>query len=307
MAADEKGHGGHSHAPPDHRGRLAVVLAITSVVLVAEVVGAVLSGSLALFADAGHMLSDVAGLSLAWFAATLSRRAPTDQRTWGYRRAEVLAAAGQAAVLLAVGGFVLVEGVRRLFEPPEVTTSLMVVFGVIGLLGNVASMAVLAGARNRNMNLRAAFLEVMNDALGSVAVIVAAVVIALTGWLQADAVASILIGSLIVPRTIKLLRESIDVLMEATPKQIDLAAVRARLLATPHVHDVHELHVSQVATGLPVLTAHVVVDESCFAAGDLPRMLDQMQGRLARDFSLQHSTIQFETAAHAEHERPEHD
>ena len=110
MAADEKGHGGHSHAPPDHRGRLAVVLAITSVVLVAEVVGAVLSGSLALVADAGHMLSDVAGLSLAWFAATLSRRAPTDQRTWGYRRAEVLAAAGQAAVLLAVGGFVLVEG-----------------------------------------------------------------------------------------------------------------------------------------------------------------------------------------------------
>jgi cobalt-zinc-cadmium efflux system protein len=283
------------------------VLAITSVVLVAEVVGALLSGSLALIADAGHMLSDVAGLSLAWFAATLSRRAPTDQRTWGYRRAEVLAAAGQAAVLLAVGGFVLVEGVRRLFAPPDVTSSLMVVFGVIGLVGNVASMAVLAGARNSNLNLRAAFLEVVNDALGSVAVIVAAVVIALTGWLRADALASILIGSLIVPRTIRLLRESIDVLMETTPRHIDLASVRARLLATPHVHDVHELHVSQVATGLPVLTAHVVVDESCFNDGDLPRMLDQIQGRLARDFSLQHSTIQFEAAAHAEHERPEHD
>jgi cobalt-zinc-cadmium efflux system protein len=297
----------HSHAPPDHRGRLGVVLAITSAVLLAEVVGAVLSGSLALVADAGHMLSDVAGLTLAWFAATLVRRPPSAQRTWGYRRAEVLAAAGQAAVLLAVGGFVLVEGVRRLFEPPEVESGLMVVFGFVGLVGNAASMGVLASARNSNLNLRAAFLEVMNDALGSVAVIVAAVVIALTGWLRADALASILIGSLIVPRTIKLLRESIDVLMETTPKHIDLPAVRARLLETPHVHDVHELHVSQVATGLPVLTAHVVVDERCFDHGDLPRMLDQIQGRLARDFSLQHSTIQFEAAAHAAHEHPEHD
>ena len=296
----------HSHAPPDHRGRLAAVLAITSVVLVAEVVGAILSGSLALIADAGHMLSDVAGLSLAWFAATLARRPASDQRTWGYRRAEVLAAAGQAAVLLAVGGFVLVEGVRRLIEPPEVGSSLMVVFGVIGLVGNAASIAVLARARSSNLNMRAAFLEVVNDALGSVAVIVAAVVIALTGWLQADAVASILIGSLIIPRTVRLLRESIDVLMESTPKHIDLGEVRARLLATPHVHDVHELHVSQVATGLPVVTAHVVVDETCFDEGDLPRMLDQIQGRMARDFSLQHSTIQFEAAGHAAHENPEH-
>jgi cobalt-zinc-cadmium efflux system protein len=279
---------------------------ITSVVLVAEVVGAILSGSLALIADAGHMLTDVAGLSLAWFAATLARRPASDQRTWGYRRAEVLAAAGQAAVLLAVGGFVLVEGVRRLFEPPDVASNLMVVFGVIGLVGNAVSIAVLARARSGNLNMRAAFLEVVNDALGSVAVIVAAVVIALTGWLQADALASILIGSLILPRTVRLLRESIDVLMESTPKHIDLASVRARLLATPHVHDVHELHVSQVATGLPVLTAHVVVDETCFDEGDLPRMLDQMQGRLARDFSLEHSTIQFEAATHAAHENPEH-
>ena len=306
MLSSENGHR-HGHVVPDHRGRLAAVLAITSCVLVAEVVGAVLSGSLALVADAGHMLTDVAGLSLAWFAATLSRRPPTDQRTWGYRRAEVLAAAGQAAVLLAVGGFVLVEGVRRLVEPPEVMSGLMVAFGAIGLLGNAVSIALLAGARDSNLNMRAAFLEVVTDALGSVAVIVAAGVIALTGWSRADAVASILIGALILPRTIGLLRESVDVLMETTPKQIDLGAVRSRLLATPHVHEVHELHVSQVATGLPVLTAHVVVDETCFNEGDLPRMLDQIQGRLARDFSLQHSTIQFEAVTHAAHEHPEHD
>lgn len=300
----------HSHAPDvgqhDHRNRLGVVLAITSVVLVAEVVGAVISGSLALLADAGHMLTDVAGLSLAWVAATLARRPATHQRTWGFRRAEVLAAAAQAAVLLAVGGFVLVEGIRRLFEPPDVSSGVMVVFGLVGLLGNAASMLVLAGARSANLNLRAAFLEVANDALGSIAVLVAALVIALTGWLRADALASVFIGVLILPRTVTLLRESIDVLLESTPKNIDLGQVRSRMLAAPHVHEVHDLHVSQVATGLPVLTAHVVVDESCFHDGHLPRMLDDLQGRLADDFSLEHSTIQFEAASHADHEQPGH-
>jgi cobalt-zinc-cadmium efflux system protein len=197
--------------------------------------------------------------------------------------------------------------VQRLINPPDIPSGQLVIFGIIGLVGNVASIVILAGGRNSNFNLRAAFLEVVSDALGSVAVIIAAIIIATTGWTQADAVASLLIGALIIPRTVRLLRDSVNVLLESTPKHIDLAAVRAQVLATPHVHDVHELHVSQVATGLPVLTAHVVVDESCFDDGDLPRMLDQIQGRLARDFSLQHSTIQFEAAAHAEHERPEHD
>ncbi|MDQ6895943.1 MAG: cation diffusion facilitator family transporter [Actinomycetota bacterium] len=304
---------GHTHGPvstgarADHRGRLGIVLVITTVVLCVEVVGAVVSGSLALLADAGHMLTDVAGLTLAWFAATLARRPATAQRTWGYRRAEVLAAAAQAAVLLAVGGFVIIEGVRRLFAPPEVASGAMVVFGIIGLAGNAVSISVLATARDSNLNLRAAFLEVVNDALGSVAVLVAAGVIALTGWLRADAVASLVIGALIVPRTVGLLRESVDVLMEATPKGIDLDAVRAQLLEDPHVHEVHDLHVSQVATGLPVLTAHVVVDESCFLDGHLPQLLDELQRGLAHDFAVDHSTIQFEAATHGDHEHPVHD
>ncbi len=304
---------GHAHGPADpavsggHRSRLGIVIAITTVVLAVEVVGAVVSGSLALLADAGHMLTDVAGLTLAWFAATLARRPATAQRTWGYRRAEVLAAAAQAAVLLAVGGFVLIEGFRRLFEPPEVASGAMVVFGLVGLAGNAVSISVLASARDSNLNMKAAFLEVVNDALGSVAVLVAAGVIALTGWLRADAVASLVIGALIIPRTIGLLRESVDVLMEATPKGIDLAVVRARLLADDHVHEVHDLHVSQVATGLPVLTAHVVVDESCFLDGHLPRLLDALQHSLADEFAVEHSTIQFEAAAHAGHEGAAHD
>ena len=300
---------GHSHggaALADHRGKLAVVLGITLTVLAVEVAGAVISGSLALLADAGHMLTDVAGLSLAFVAAVLARRPATDARTWGFRRAEVLAAAAQAAVLLAVGGFVLVEGVRRLLEPPEVASGVMFVFGVVGLVGNLVGVAVLAGGRGSNLNMRAAFLEVVNDALGSVAVLVAALVIATTGWLRADAVASLVIGVLIIPRTLRLLGESVNVLLEATPPGLDLAEVRERLLGHRHVHDVHDLHASQVATGLPVLTAHVVVDDSCFLDGHLGPMLDELQHSLAADFDIEHSTIQFEAASHAAHEHETH-
>ena len=290
----------------DHRGRLLVVLGITATVLVVEVVGALVSGSLALLADAGHMLTDVAGLSLAVVAAALARRPFTDARTWGFRRAEVLAAAGQAAVLLAVGVFILVEGVRRLLSPPEVTSGAMVLFGVIGLVGNVIGLLVLAGGRSADLNMRAAFLEVVNDALGSVAVLLAAAVIATTGWLRADAVASLVIGVLIVPRTLRLLRESIDVLLESTPKGLDLSEVRSRILALPHVDDVHDLHASQVATGLPVLSAHVVVDDSCFYDGHLGPMLDELQRCLDTDFDVEHSTIQFESSGHADHEHETH-
>jgi cobalt-zinc-cadmium efflux system protein len=290
----------------DHRGRLTVVLGITLAVLVVEVVGAFVSGSLALLADAGHMLTDVGGLTLAYVAAVLARRPATDSRTWGYRRAEVVAAAGQAAVLLAVGGFVLVEGVRRLFAPPEVAPAAMVVFGVLGLAGNLVGLAVLAGGRRDNLNVRAAFLEVANDALGSVAVLVAAGVIATTGWLRADAVVSLVIGALIIPRTLKLLAESVNVLLESTPKGLDLTAVRQRLMTNPHVLDVHDLHATQVATGLPVLTAHVVVDDSCFHDGHLGPMLDELQRCLDTDFDIEHSTIQFEAAAHADHEHETH-
>ena len=299
----------HSHGAAgltDHRGRLGVVLAITVAVLAVEVIGAVISGSLALLADAGHMLTDVAGLSMALIAAALARRPASDARTWGFRRAEVLAAAGQAAVLLAVGIFVLIEAVQRLLDPPEVTSGLMVIFGIVGLVGNVIGLLVLAGGRGANLNMRAAFLEVVNDALGSVAVLAAAATIALTGWLRADPVASLVIGALIIPRTLRLLRESVDVLLESTPKDLVLTDVRRRILSLPHVRDVHDLHASTVATGLPVLTAHVVVDDSCFHDGHLGPMLDELQRCIDTEFDVEHSTIQFEAVAHADHEHDTH-
>jgi cobalt-zinc-cadmium efflux system protein len=302
---------GHDHPPVPAGGsvkRLALVLALTSVVLVVEVIGAAVSGSLALLADAGHMLTDVAGLVLAVIAALLAKRPATPERTWGYRRAEVLGAAAQAAVLLAVGVYILVEGVRRLFAPPEVSSTAMVVFGAVGLAANLAGLAILARGREENLNTRAAFLEVMNDALGSVAVLVAAAAIGLFGWQRADAVASLLIGALILPRTWRLLRETVDVLLEATPKGLDLAHVRRHLLDIPHVRDVHDLHASQVTTNLPVLSAHVVVDESCFSDGNLPRLLDELQNCVAahHGVSVEHSTFQFETPSHAAHEHAAH-
>jgi cobalt-zinc-cadmium efflux system protein len=300
--------GGHSHGVPaaGQRRALTVVLGISSAILAAEVAGAFLSGSLALLADAGHMLSDVAGLGLALAAAVLAARPATDARTWGYLRAEVLAAAAQAAVLLAVGGFVVAEAIRRLVQPPVVEPGVMAVFGVIALAGNGVSVLVLSRVRDGNLNTRAALLEVANDALGAGAVLAAAVVIALTGWTRADAVASLLIGVLIVPRTWKLLREAVRVLMEATPRGVDLAEVRAHILAVEHVHGVHDLHASAVASNLPVLTAHVVVDDSCFHDRHLPGLLDQLQQCLAGHFDVEHSTFQFEPASHADHEHAAH-
>lgn len=286
------------------RARLVVALALTSGVLVAEAVGAWLTGSLALLVDAGHMLTDVAGLAVSVAAATLSLRSPTARRTWGFRRAEVLAALGQAAVLAGVGVVVLIEGIRRLSEPPEVPSGALVVFGVVGLAANAGSLAVLAGHRSASLNLRAAFLEVVNDALGSVGVIVAAIVIATTGWQRADAIAGLAIALLIVPRAALLIRETLRVLLESTPRGLDLDAVRAHLLHVPHVRAVHDLHASLIATGLPVLTAHVVVDDDCFRDGHAPRILDSLQECVARHFdvSVEHSTFQLEPAAHAGHE-----
>ena len=308
---------GHDHGPSasasveearSHRRRLAIAFSITSTVLVVEVVGAIWTGSLALLVDAAHMLTDAGGLLLALVASVLTMRTPTARRTWGLRRAEVLAALAQAAVLLAVGVYVVVEAVQRLLDPPEIPSTELLVFGVIGLLANIASIAVLASARSANLNLRAAFLEVVNDALGSVAVIVAAIVISTTGWGGADAIAALFVGFLIIPRTVRLLREALDVLLESTPRGLDLDAVRDHLLGVDLVRGVHDLHASQIATGLPVLTAHVVVDDECFHDGHVPRILDALQECVAGHFevNIEHSTFQLEPPSHAEHEAGVH-
>ncbi len=311
MAAHDHGTHGHSHAGAPgqtHQGRIAVALGVTLAVFVLQAVGSLLTGSLALLFDSAHVLTDAGGLAMALLAARLMARPSTKRRTWGFARAEVLAATAQAAVLLAVGLVVLVEGVQRLFHPAAIAAPEMVVFGAIGLAGNVVSLFVLMGGRSKNFNMRAAFLEVLNDALGSVAVIIAAVVIATTGWVQADAVVAMLIGALILPRTVKLLLETIGVLLESTPAGLDLDTVREHILGVEHVRGVHDLHASQIATGLPVLSAHVVVDEDCFHDGHAARMLDSLQKCVAGHFpvSIEHSTFQLEPVGHSEHEPGAH-
>ncbi|MFN8075550.1 MAG: cation diffusion facilitator family transporter [Kineosporiaceae bacterium] len=303
----DKGHAkGHDHAHAARGGRLVAVLAITLVVLAVQLLAAWRSGSLALLADSAHVAVDAAGLVLAVVADRLARRPATARHTWGLRRAEVLAAGAQATLLLGVGMFVLWEGVARLVHPEPVTSGLMLAAAAVGLAGNLAGVALLLGDRGANLSVRGAFLDLASDALGSVAVLTAAAVIAATGWTRADALASLAVVALIVPRTLALLRDSVAVLLEATPAGLDLTEVRSHLLALPHVLDVHDVHASLVATGLPVLTAHVVVDDACFLDGHVPTLLDAVQACLALDFDVEHSTFQFEPAAHASHERGTH-
>jgi cobalt-zinc-cadmium efflux system protein len=304
------GHG-HSHAPATaggaHRRRLVVVLCLTLAVLAAEVVGAVLSGSLALLADAGHMATDAAGLALALAAVSLAQRPARGRRTFGWQRVEILAAVANGLLLLAVAAYVLIEAIRRIGQPTEIESGLMLVIASVGLVVNLGSLAVLHRGRDASLNMRGAYLEVLADALGSVAVIVAAVVIATTGWTPADIVASAVIGCLVVPRAWHLLLEAFDVLLEAAPRGVDLKDVRDHILGVDGVLDVHDLHAWTITSGLPVLSAHVVVTDEALAAGHGGRVLDALCSCLGEHFDLEHCTFQLEAVAHAGHEAPVHD
>lgn len=297
---------GHHHGPsvgeteqsPDFRKKLWIAFGLTAVIVLVQFVGTIVTGSLALLTDTVHALTDASGLLVALIAATLMHKPPTSRRTWGFRRIEVIAALGQASLLLVIGVYAAIEGIRRLVNPPEVPAMELLVFGVLGLSANVIALAVLASSRGANLNMRAAFLEVLNDALGSLGVIVAAVIMATTGFLQADAIASLFIVALIVPRAYTLLRETLSVLMEFTPKGLDLDEVRRHIMELDHVLDVHDLHASTVATGLPVLTAHIVVQDECFTSGHVAQQLRAVQQCVSEHFevAIHHSTFQIETA-----------
>ncbi|MEU2854842.1 cation diffusion facilitator family transporter [Streptomyces syringium] len=303
---------GHSHgAPPPgtsgtaaaaYRGRLRIALGITLTVLVAEIIGAALTGSLALLADAGHMATDAVGVSMALVAIHFANRPASARRTYGYARAEILAALLNCLLLLGVGGYILFEAIDRLINPTDVPGGMTVVFGLIGMVANVISLALLMRGQKESLNVRGAFLEVLSDALGSLAVVVSALVIMATGWTQADPIASLVIGLMIVPRTLKLLREALDILLEAAPKDVDMDEVRAHIMALPGVVDLHDLHVWTITSGMPVLSAHVVVDQSALETGGHEKMLHDLQGCLGEHFDVEHCTFQLEPSGHAEHE-----
>ncbi len=285
-----------------HRGRLVAVLAITLAILAAEVVGGVLAGSLALLADAGHVAADAAGIAMSLLAIAFAARPATQERTYGHYRLEILAAVVNGVLLFGVATLVLVESVRHLLSPPEVESGVMAAFGVLALIGNAASLLLLRRAQGEALPLRSAFLEVLGDLFGAVAVLVAAATIAATGWQRADPIASALVGLLILPRTWRLLRDAVDVLLEATPKGVDLAEVRHHLITAPGVADVHDLHVWTITSGMNVVSAHVVLAEGATA----PAVLDHLCECLGGHFDIEHSTFQLELPEHRGHERTLH-
>lgn len=300
---------GHAHgaaaggtATTAYRGRLRMALAITLGIVVVQIVGGVLADSLALVADSAHMATDALGLGMALLAIHFANRPPSDRATFGYARAEILAALANCLLLLGVGGYVVYESVQRFITPADTEGRLAIVFGVVGLVANMVSLALLMRGQRESLNVRGAFLEVAADALGSVTVIVSAAVIMLTGWQAADPIASLVIALMIVPRTWKLLRETLDVLLEAAPKGVDMAEVRAHILATDGVEDVHDLHAWTITSGMPVLSAHVVVSPDVLSAIGHEKMLHELQDCLGGHFDVEHCTFQLEPSGHAEHE-----
>ena len=299
---------GHQHGPPrsaDER-YLAVALGLLVAFLITEVVVAFASGSLALLSDAGHMLSDVGAIAGSLWAIRLAARPPRGHWTFGWKRAEILSAAGNGITLVVVSGVVTVEAIRRLITPPSVDGVPVIVVAGIGVAVNVAVTFVIARADRSSLNVRGAFAHILTDLYGFIGTIVAGVVILVTGWTRADAIASLLVVGLMLHAAWGLLRDSGRILLEAAPEGIDLADIRAHLLAVDHIRDVHDLHVWTVTSNLPALSAHVVIDDDCFSDGHAPQLLDEVQHCLAGHFDVEHSTFQLEPAGHTEHEPTGH-
>lgn len=305
-------HSGHSHGLPSgtatgrHRRKLLAVFLITITVVVIQAAGALISGSLALLADAGHMLSDAAGVSIALLAAWIAGRPATAKRTYGYQRAEVLAALANAVLLIVIAVVIFTEAVRRIGDAPEVHTGIMLFAAIIGGLANLVSLLILHSGRKDSLNVRGAYLEVLGDLLGSAAVVVSAVVIMLTGYQQADVWASFLIAAMILPRAWSLLREVIDVLLEATPQGVDVEMIREHIVRVDGVQDAHDIHIWTITSGVPVFSAHVVVDEQFLTPDGMDTILDRLSNCLSSHFDTEHCTFQLEPERHAVHEGERH-
>lgn len=294
----------HSHAPQTvtagHRKRLVIVLIVTGAVVVFQLAGAFISGSLALLADAGHMLTDATGVLIALIAITLASKPATDSRTWGLLRAEILAALVNALILGAMGVYVIVMAILRWNHPPDIATTPMLIAAFAGLIANAISLKVLHGTHEESVNMRGAYLEVLGDLIGSVGVIIAGIIIATTGYQRADVFASLAIGLFILPRAWSLLSDVVYILLEATPKGLDLAEVREHIRSVDGVIDVYDLHAWTITSGMPALTAHVVVADDYKA--DYGLVLDEVSACLAEHFDLEHTTLQLEPVGHKPHE-----
>lgn len=292
MAANE-------HAAPDRsvpRRRLLLVLALVGTFLIVEALTAFLSGSLTLLSDAGHMLTDAVGLAMAWAAISVATRTVrADHRTYGRYRLEMLAAAGNAVLLLGIGGYAIIEGLRRLSDPPAVDSGPMLVVATVGLVVNVIGLVLLREPSRTNLNLEGARLEVLADLLGSIAAVAAALSIRFAGWAEADPLFGIALGAFVVPRSIGLGRRALRVLMQHAPEGVDVDELNRALADVEHVVDVHDLHVWTLTSQMDVASVHLTVDEDA----DLHRALDRARGIIEGDFALTHATIQIEPESHS--------
>ncbi|MEV5820904.1 cation diffusion facilitator family transporter [Micromonospora harpali] len=294
MGAGHDHHHGAANAADRHSGRLWAAFALLAALMIVEAVTALGTGSLALLSDAGHMFTDVLGIGMALAAITATRRATADpQRTFGLYRLEVLAALGNALLLSGVAVYVLVEAVRRFGDPPEVTTGPMLVVAVLGLLANVAAFALLRSGAKESINLRGAYLEVLGDLLGSVGVIGAAVLIMATGWWWADPAVAVAIGVFILPRTWRLGRAAVRILVQAAPEHLQVTAVHDRLAAVPGVVEVHDLHVWTLTSGMEVASAHLTMAPGA----EVGAVLTAARTALHEDFHIEHATLQVEPGA----------
>src|SRR5665213_1194478 len=307
LVTEEESHDhSYSLAPDGDVRYVLIALVLISLFLVGEVVAAILGTSLALFADAGHMLSDVSALAMSAWALRLAKRPAQGRWTFGLKRAEILSAAANGVTLVAVALLIAVEALQRLITPHHVAGGLVLVVAIVGALVNVVAAYVLAKANRRNLNIRGAYLHVVTDLYAFIGTAIAGLVIVTIGWQRADAVASLFVVALMVRSAWGLLRDAGKILLQGTPDNLNLSDVRAHLANVEHVLDIHDLHVWTVASDLLTLSAHVVVEDGCFDSGHAPRILDALQKCLTEHFSIEHATFQLEPATHVSHEEGLH-
>ena len=298
----------HNHGVSANADRryLRIALALLAGFMVVEVVVGLAAGSVALLADAGHLLSDVAALAASLWAITLAARPATGAWTYGWKRAEILSAAGNGITLLVVSAVITVEAVQRLLDPPPVAGLAVLLVALLGIVVNLAATVAMRRADRSSLNVEGAFQHVLTDLYAFVATALAGVLILATGYRRADPIASLVVVALMLRAAYGLLRDSGRVLLEAAPVGVDLADLRAHLLGVEHVTEVHDLHAWTVTSDLPAVSAHIVVTDGCFSSGHCPQILDELQACLVGHFDVEHSTFQLEPAGHAEHEVGQH-
>ncbi|MGB4107396.1 MAG: cation diffusion facilitator family transporter [Alphaproteobacteria bacterium] len=289
----EEGEHHHDHVPKvslSNERRVFWVMVLTGGFMVVEAVGGILSGSLALLADAGHMLTDTAALALAWFAFRIGNRPADPKRSFGYHRFQILAAFANGLILFAIAGWIVIEAVRRLLDPSEIHGISMIAVAAVGLLVNIIGFWIMSRGEKENLNIRSAALHVMGDLLGSVAAIIAAGIILLTGWLPIDPILSVLVALLILRSAWAIIKQSSHILLQGTPEGLDPARIGAALGDIEGVFDVHDVHAWSLTNERPVVTLHTVLDETA----DYNSTLQKINNVLKEKFGIEHATIQLE-------------